>query len=171
MVDADRGFVVSAWSSSFRKSKWAGVISMASYAVVMHGQIEAILRRPSTRVIVAEEPGETVDGVRPYLYGFVAVRTDLPLPFVYYVYVKQQFRRARTRLDLEQGYATQLLAAAGVDPMRPFSYGFRTATGDVLTMDRWRDGEIVVPRKIPRASWDPLPARYEEPDEQRKDQQ
>lgn len=162
MVDADRQFVISGWSSSLRTSKWSGLISMSRWAYTMHLEIEAILRRPGTAVIVAEEPGEQIEtdsGPRPWLYGFIATREDLstPVPYVYYCYVKGPFRRARARLNLEQGYATQLFAAAGIDPTKPFLYASRTSSSEAL-LDR-----------IPRAEWDPLPARYEEPNEREQE--
>lgn len=172
MLDADREFVVSGWSSSLRTSRWAGMISMVRWADVMHAEIKGILARPSTSVIVAEEPGETIDDVRAWLYGFIAIRTDLAMPYVYYVYVKHAFRRAR-RLGLPDGYARQLFAAAGIDPAAPFSYGCRTSASEAIAADlREPDGTIIPGTgKIPRAEWDPIPARYEHPHERDRDQE
>jgi hypothetical protein len=156
MLDSDHDFVVSGWSSSFRTSKHAGLIAMATYADTMHLEIDAILKRSSTSVIVAHEPGEVVmtnAGERPFLYGFIATRNDLPMPYVYYVYVKSAFRRARRRHGRKRGHAEDLFAAAGVDRSRRFGFACRTAISDQIQSDH----------KIPLAEWDPLPARFERP--------
>lgn len=151
MADEDRDFVVSGWSSSFRLSKYAGALTMERYADVMHGEIAAILARRDTRVLVAYEPGETIDGERPFLYGFLVERVGGPLPYVYYVFVKKFYRQGRERHGLDLGHAAGLFAAAGIDPLAPFSYMFRTSWSDQLTT------------KIPLAEWDPIPGRFEVP--------
>ena len=169
MIDADRQFVVSTWSSSYRTSPYAGMLAMDTYADVMHREIDRILDHPSTRTIVADEPGETDHEGRPFLYGFVCVR-DLDVavarltlrasaaaaddcgpvranPYVYYVYVKRPYRRGLHN-GLPQAMGTELFRAAGVDPRRPFEYGCHTSYCSQLS------------RKIPRAQFNPLPARY-----------
>jgi hypothetical protein len=154
MLDDDLDFVVSGWSSSFRLSPFAGLIDMRTYADVMHRQIAEVLARPSTVVTVAYEPGEIVEtpaGPRPFAYGFLAQRTDLAAPYVYYVYVKAPYREGRRRLGLELGHAAALFEAAGIDPRSPFRFACRTVIGDQLA------------RKVPLAEWDPLPARFERP--------
>lgn len=154
MIDEDRDFVISGWSSSFRTSQYAGLVSMRIYAQVMHAVIEEILDRPDTRVLVAHEPGEFDHQGRPFLYGFLATRAGRA-PYVYYVYVKAPFRQGRARHGLELGHAAALFTAAGIDPRRPFGYACRTSLSDRLT-DRFTG-------KFPLAQWDPLPARYERP--------
>lgn len=141
MIPADREFVRSGWSSSYRTSYAAGLISMDTWADVMHREINAILDRPSTAVTVAHEPGETDHVGRPFLYGFIAA-LKRPDPYVLYAYVKAPYRRQRI--------AARLFAAAGVDPKRPFGYACRTGYCDQLAA------------KIPAASFNPLPARYQE---------
>lgn len=149
MQPADRQFVISGWSSSYRVSDHAGLISMSRWADTMHREVAAILDHPSTRTIVAEEIGEVDHQGRPFLYGFLAYQWLARMqPYVYYVYVKTPFRRGRERLQLDRGYASQLFAAAGIDPRAPFMYACRT---DML-------GDLA--RKIPLAEFNPLPARF-----------
>lgn len=156
MTDDDLDFVVSTWSSSYRLSPYAGLLAMATYADVMHREIATILARPSTAVTVAHEPGESVEtpaGPRPFVYGFIAIRTDLPGPYVYYVFVKGAYRRGRRRLGLPEGHATALLRAAGIDPRDPIKFACRTPLGDLAA------------RKTPLAEFDSLPGRFERPEE------
>jgi hypothetical protein len=152
MVEADLEFVISGWSSSYRL--YAGLFAMETYADVMHAELATILARPSTAVTIAHEPGEFVEtenGPREFAYGFIATRTDLPEPYIYYVFVKGAYRRARRRLGLEVGHATSLLRAAGIDARRPFRYGAETPLGRRLV------------RHLPFATYDQLPARFERP--------
>jgi len=145
MRNADRQFVISGWSSSYRTSFHAGMLSMASYSDVMHREIARIIDHETTLTLVAEEPGETVDSGKPFLYGFIAAR---PPDYVYYVYVKAPYREGRRKFNLPQGYAEQLLRACRIEPTRHFSYACRTAYCSELSA------------KIPLAEFNPLPARY-----------
>jgi hypothetical protein len=149
MIPEDRDFVVSTWSASYRMSPHAGLLSMKTYAEVMHREVERIIDHPTTAVIVADEPGETDHEGRPFVYGFIARRRDLPhmRPYVYYVYVKTPYRRGRHR-KLPQAMATSLFLAANVDPRRPFTFACFTTYCEQLA------------RKIPLAKWDPMPARF-----------
>lgn len=150
-LPADRDFIVSTWSSSFRTSHYAGMISMRNYADVMHREIAIVLDHPSTLTLVAEQPGETDEEGRPFLYGFVSAasrhRPESP-PYVYYVYVKSPYRRGKERHQLDKGYGQLLLEAAGVRPRTPFRYGYQTSMS------------LQLASKIPLGEWDPLPARY-----------
>lgn len=157
MQPVDRQFVLSGWSSSYRVSDHAGLISMSRWATVMHREVAAILDHPTTRTLVAEEPGEVDDKGQPFLYGFLVwcelsgAIAGLPpqgLPYVYYVFVKTAFRRGRERLGLERGIAAQLFAAAGINPRAPFMYACST---DMLG---------AMARKIPLAEFNALPARF-----------
>ena len=157
MTAADRDFVISGWSSSYRTSFYAGPISMKRYASVMHVEVADIIDNPRVTTTVAYEPGETIDGTKPLLYGFVTVGDEPAMisgrhvPHVFYAYVRAPYRRAAQRFGLPAGYATQLLAVAGVDPARPFLYACRTPILAELE------------RKIPLAEFNPLPARFMEP--------
>ena len=156
MIASDRDFVVSGWSSSFRQSFHAGMLSMESYALVMHREIARILDHPSTETLVAEELGQTDHLGRPFLYGFLTRRRGAP--YVYYCYVKSPYRRGQLRHGLRAGYATPLFAAAGIDPRAPFGYACQTPYVSKLA------------RRIPLAQWDPLPARYLETSNERTEE-
>lgn len=139
MRASDFQFVVSGWSSSFRLSHTAGMITMDDWATVMHRQIAKVLDRLSTTTIVAHSAGD-----EDHLRGFIAARLA-PAPYVYYLFVKEPYRRA--------GHARELFAAAGIDPEMPFAYACKTAW-----TARLRD-------KIPAAQYDPLNVRFPEPKE------
>lgn len=148
-IAEDRAFVVSTWSSSYRLSQHAGLLGMAGYADVMHREVARILDHPSTLTLVAEEPGEVDHEGRPFLYGFLSVRRpDSEMPYVYYAYVKTAYRRGKARHGLGRGVASLLFAAAGIDPRKPFAYACATKFSETLE------------REIPRAEFNPLPARY-----------
>lgn len=136
--DTDRRFIVSAWSSSFRRSEDAGLIQMEDWADVMHAQIERALDRTDVQALVAYETAAS-PGLFD-LYGFIVADLELAPPLVLYVYTKQAYRRS--------GIARRLFAAAGVDPAMPFHYACRT-----LFVSELAD-------KIPRAAFRPLLARY-----------
>ena len=137
----DRAFVISGWSSSYRTSHSAGMISMATWGEVMHREITAMLDRPHVQTIVAHNPIDP-DPVAD-LYGFIAFDLTPRHPYVFYVYIKQHYRNRQ--------HARGLFAAAGIDPARPFAYACRT--GAVHRAERL----------IPMAKWDPMYARFAEP--------
>lgn len=150
MTDEDRTFVVSGWSSSYRMSHFAGPISMKRYAKVMHAEIEALLDHPAVETIVATRVGETDHLGRPWLYGFIASSRSIMRdgrPYVLYVYVKLPYRRGKTQ-GMVSGYASMLFEAAGIDPCKPFVFGWQTPAS------------IGLSRKMPFAVFDPLPMRY-----------
>ena len=161
MQPGDRPFVISGWSSSYRTSKYAGLLAMDTYAYVMHREVGRLLDHPRVATIVACEPGETIDGTKPFLYGFITVGIDpvqlgsAMVPHVLYVYVRTPYRRARSRLGASAGYATQLLEVAGVDPLAPFVYACETNVVSELS------------KLIPLAEFNSLPARFLEHHEQR----
>lgn len=155
MNQDERAFVVSGWSSSYRLSPHAGLLPMHAYAAIMHPVIESILDHRTTRVLVAEAPGEVDDKARPFLYGFLVYREPR---YVYYAFVKSEFRRGRERYQLEQGYGRQLMAAAGIDPARSFEYACHTNFATDL-----RDAG-----KLPHATFNPMPARFLHVEEERR---
>lgn len=148
----DRGFIVSTWSSSFKTAHAAGLITAEDWADVMHVQLGKILDRPDARAIMAFDRDDP-----DFLYGWIAGETCGRDPVVWYVYVKEPFRRAgyENGVRIGDGCARQLFAALGVDPTRPFLYACKTPACSKLA------------DKIPRARWNPLVARY--PNEQRKE--
>lgn len=148
MTPEDRMFVISTWSSSYRTSHQAGLISMASWADIMHRQIVRIISHPAVTTLVAYEPGVTDHKGRAFLYGFLTCATQQTVPYVYYVYVKSPYREGKRRFQLTKGHAELLFEAAGIDPRAPFAYACHTPTVSDLA------------RKIPLAELNPLPARY-----------
>jgi hypothetical protein len=155
----ERAFVISAWSSSYKSSHFAGLIASEDWATIMHVQIGKLIARPTVRTIIACDPPSS-------LYGFIVgdtaklVPLDLHVqghrtervmvPVVHYVYVKDPYRSEDERGGSRAGprYARGLFAALGVDPMQPFAYTCRTAI-----VARLAD-------KIPRARLMPAAARY-----------
>jgi GNAT superfamily N-acetyltransferase len=140
MQPADRQFVISGWSSSYRASKFAGLIRNSSWATVMHREIDAYLDMPDTQTFVACEPGEFDHLEREFLYGFIATRRT-GAPYVYYCYVKRLYRG--------RGIARGLFDAAGVDPAGEFAYACETGASIELR----RAG------KISASTFDSVPAK------------
>lgn len=149
MIADDRAFVVSGWSATYRTSPHAGLLPMPDYAAIMHPIVNGILDHPTTRVIVAEQPGETDHEERAFLYGFIVFAAS-PARYVYYLFVKGEFRRGETRYELARGFGRQLMAAAGIDPARAFEYACHTS--DITEL---RDAG-----KLPHATFNPMPARF-----------
>ena len=138
LVTADEmNYVYGGWLASFRTSHGAGVVRMARYAEVYSDTITHILRRPGADVVVAELGGA--------LCGFLCAERGHRLPVVHFVLVDKASRRS--------GIARGLFRAAGVDPMKPFVFTFKTG---VITRLR---------AKIPMAKYDPLQARFDETQE------
>jgi hypothetical protein len=146
-TDSDRDFVVSSWSSSFRTSYTAGLISMERWADVMRPELVAILERPNVRTLLA------VDKKTPsHLYGFVTADMTTQLEklergewrewpaMLYYCYVKSAYR--------EHGIARGLFEAIGLDPRSRFLVACKTSWFSRLA------------GKIPLARWNPLVARF-----------
>lgn len=109
-----------------------------------------MLARPTVRTLVAH--GE--DDANAYR-GFISVDTSGRIPYLYYVYVKEVYRRA--------GHARALCAAAGFNPAHRFHYACRSQIGDRLTGSRevWLAGELTtLAPKYKLAKHDPLWARF-----------
>ena len=134
----DRAFIVSAWDASYEDAHTSGMIPMQLWADTMRPIIEHYLDRPYARTFVAYNPDDP-DPLAD-LHGFICGEPDEKPPIVYYVYVKEPYRR--------DGIATKLFAALGIDPNRPFEYLCSTPVMPHLV------------RKVPFAKWKPNPARY-----------
>ncbi len=134
----DAEFIVSNWSRTYKASKSCGMIAPEDWAAVMHRQIQQLLNRPEVQTIVAYE--NTVDD---FLYGFIAGNPVGSPPFVFWVHVKENYRKA--------GYARGLFAALGIDPALPFAYTC------------WTPIIMKVSSKIPRTTHIPL-TRYPQPE-------
>lgn len=148
----ERRFVISSWSSSYKASHFAGLITADDWAAVMHVQLGKILDRPATRTLVAV----SADPLRPFLYGFIAGNTSGRQPIVHFVYIKDGFRSERIAGRREgPRYARGLFAALGVDPEAPFLYTCRTPV--VSQLAHPTSGQS---SKIPRATFCPAAGRY-----------
>jgi hypothetical protein len=127
-----RNFVLGGWSSSFKHSDDAGMITASNWTRVMHPEIAAICTRPECRILVAVGTGADV-----YM-GFIAGEPDERV--VYYCFVKDTYRRG--------GIARALFAELGIDPRSRFAYPCETRLAKTLR------------RKIPFAVHDTAVARY-----------
>lgn len=135
--DGDRTFVISHWSSSYKKSHSAGLIQAEDWASVMHPQIAKVLDRPGMRTIIAYEKDEP-----DFFYGFITGDDEdiIDTPVIAYVYVKENYRRS--------GIARGLFKAFGVEPNQRFVYACRTGIVSKLSS------------KIPLSRFNPLEVRY-----------
>ncbi len=131
----DLRFIVSAWSSSYKNSHTAGMIHTDDWATVMHKQIERLIAQPSTTTIAAFESSDP-----KFVYGFVCGDVSREAPIIFYVNVKEPYRRS--------GTARALFAALGVNPERRFYFACKTAIVATLA------------GKIPSARFAPELARY-----------
>lgn len=141
---ADRHFVVSTWTQSYRGAFTAGLIQDEDWYRVMDEQVGKALDRPDVRTIVAVDAQ-----AREHLHGFLTADTEERPPLVYYAYVKAPYRRGGNgRLWEGPGIARGLFAAAGIDPSLPFNFVCSTPMVRVLQ------------KKIPMARWLPLLGRF-----------
>jgi GNAT superfamily N-acetyltransferase len=108
-LPADRPFLVSTWSRSTKLMHSAGLISSESWPGVMHPELERILDRDDATALIACERDDP-----DYFYGWVAGDTSGRVPVLFFVYVKEPYRRT--------GVARRLLAAIGIDPSQYFIY-------------------------------------------------
>lgn len=135
----DLPFVMGGWLSTFRTAHAAGLISMERYESIYTEEIFRLMRRPKCDVVVAFFPEET-DHVAD-LAGFLCAERLKAGPVVHYVYTAPNYRK--------EGIARGMFAAAEIDPGGVFTYTFKTG---VVTDLR---------RKMPRATYNPLCARFE----------
>ncbi|HEY4056668.1 MAG TPA: hypothetical protein VGM39_08665 [Kofleriaceae bacterium] len=144
---ADRHFIVSSWTQSYRTAFTAGLIQAEDWYPIMDAQVEKVLARPDVRTMVAHDPNET-DGIADLLGFLTADVAEIP-PLVYYCYTKVSYRRAgRGRIWDGPGVTRALFDAFGIDPERPFNYVCSTPMARTLA------------RKIPMAKWQPLLGRF-----------
>lgn len=127
--------VVSMWSASYKKSHYAGLIWHEDWADVMHPQIANVIERADLTTIIAYEATDP-----DFLYGFIAGDMSERVPVVYYVYVKEPYRK--------NGIARGLFGALGVDPSKYFVYVCKTGVVSTLA------------HKMPSARFNNLEARY-----------
>lgn len=146
-VPEDRRFLVDAWARSFQFAHSAGMIAVENWFAVMIPEIERVLDRPDAQTFVAFEPSD--DTRLADIYGFIVFDPVTTPPTVFYVYVKEPYRRS--------GIARRLFTAAAVDPEKPFVY---SCTTPIVS-------RLYHARKIPMARWNPLVARFAKDDPRR----
>jgi len=136
--DSDRcSLVVPLISRAYKSAHTAGLIQMEDWAAIMHLQITKMLARPNVRTILAVEATD-----QNFVYGFIAGDTSRGVPVVYFVYVKEPYRK--------EGIARGLFGELGVDPRRKFIYVAKTGVV----------AEIARANKIPFAQFNNNEARY-----------
>ncbi len=134
-TDDDRAFVLSSWSSSYKHAHQSGIIRTESWAGLMRAELEAHLSRPGARTTVASEHKDP-----HHIYGWICGDTSDDVPAIFYVYVKEPYRRS--------GIARDLFKALGVQPHERFVYACKTAIVPTLA------------RSIPAARFNPALLRY-----------
>jgi GNAT superfamily N-acetyltransferase len=139
----DRRFITDAWLKSYKGAHAAGLIDAYDWYAVMLPQLDKIFARPGVVTLVAHNPEQPVDAYAG-LYGFICGEPESEPRFVYYVAVKEPYRR--------MGIARGLFEALGVDPRSRFDYACKTA---VLTYP------TNLSLKIPLARWNSVGARYD----------
>ena len=133
-----RNFIVRSWLASYRDADSAGMVAVEDWYDVMTPQVVKVLDQPDVVATVAYET--TNDDAGSNAYGFIVGDTSERPALVYYVFVKQPFRRS--------GVARGLFAAIGVDPEMPFHYVCSTPWVSRLQ------------RKIPMSRWTPRAGRF-----------
>lgn len=139
----ERRFVIDAWLKSFKGAHAAGLIDAYKWYEVMIPQLDLIWSRPGVRTMVAFNPESRPDDAAG-LYGFLCAEPDSEPPMVYYVCVKEAYRR--------MGIARGLFKAIGVSPTQRFLYACKTPALS------YPDN---LATKAPLAKWDPIGARYD----------
>lgn len=134
----DHRFIVSSWVTSYRDADTSGFIQVEDWHALMYPQIEKALARPDVVATVAYETSDPDRGAD--LYGFIVADVTERPALVYYLYVKQAYRRS--------GIARGLFEAIGVDPARPFHYVCSTPMASLLQ------------RKIPMSRWMPRLGKF-----------
>lgn len=140
-IESELRFIRDSWVSSYRNAKTAGVIQVEDWYAVMIPQVTKILSKPDVRTVVAVVPGVT-DHIADLL-GFITADTEERPALVYYVFVKEHYRRGGAgRLWKGPGVGRGLFTAMGIDPARPFNYVTSTPMCRILE------------RKIPMSRWE-----------------
>jgi len=105
----DEDFVFSSWLSSWRNSKWAGVIPNHLFADVTRVAVNQLLGR-GAKVLMATNPDDPQQ-----LLGYVCFEPGV----IHYCFTKDVVRGL--------GVATALLLASGTDRAKPFVVSFLTS--------------------------------------------
>lgn len=121
-TSAHQAFIRNAWLNAVKFCDTPFPIQMSDYRRVLWEQLGKVLSRPGAETLVAL-------GDSPDVYlGFIAFDRVLESsPYVYFVYVKEAFRR--------MGIGRGLFAAAAIDPQRHFRYACHTPVVDRIRED------------------------------------
>lgn len=136
VTDGDLGLVYNSWLRSFRPSNGAGPVRACDYWDVYTRQIDELRTRPGFRWAVADMLGDGrhiagwIAWLEPGRHAHRDPESKQSLicgaPALLYVYVKDNFRRARSKGQAASGIGTQLLKHAGIDPAAPWCFAFWT---------------------------------------------
>ena len=157
-------FIGASWLESFRESHFAGPVPYDVYREVYPRIIVWYTEREGAELWVAYNPEASEQW-----FGFVAIernvwegRSKRSLPAIQYIYTKAIFRtkmyRGNGEMRVEErgaGVARALLAAAGINPLKPFVYGWRTAIAAELVAHKKLSGHY-----NPLAFRSPKPATH-----------
>lgn len=147
---SDRAFIVPTWSRAYKSSRYAGMTWHEDYAAHQHRQINHALDLPDARAVIAYESNDPA-----FFYGWIAGDVSEALPIVYFIYVKDGFRK--------QGHARRLFRALGVDPARPFVYACNNdvvhelCDAGKIPLARFNPNELRYPKTARRGTWRPNP--------------
>lgn len=151
----DRKFIVDSWAGSYRDAFTSGLIQVEDWYEIMIPQLGKVLARPDVVATVAcipTAPDRVAD-----LVGFIVADTTERPPLIYYVFVKEHYRRAgRGRLWGGPGIGRGLFDAIGVNPSQPFNYVCSTPMCRTLA------------RKIELSRWQPHLGRFPKAERRRR---
>jgi GNAT superfamily N-acetyltransferase len=141
MTDADRGFVIDGWLTSYRDTRDIAYVEDEHFWSTYAPVIERALKR----CCVLVEEGEVRRGFiafepEPYETSYRGVTSTMH-GYVWYVYVAQPFRGWKIARDL--------MTAAGIDPESRFGFAAQTRAS-------W---ELRKANKITNAHYDPYRTR------------
>lgn len=135
----DRKLICDSWARCYRLSEAAGFVDMAAWMSVAVEQAKRYIARPYVTALIAYEDEAWAEAAD--IYGCIVADTTDPVPDLYHLYVKDEYRR--------RGFARALFAAAGIDPARPFRFLCETRSSKA----------IAAAGKMPKATFDPVPIR------------
>jgi len=128
-------FILDSWSSSYRKSKYAGTVPNNHWEEIARATATQLMSRPGCRTIVALVPGENEN--RGRVMGYSIAEPGI----LHWIYTKKDFRRL--------GIATQMLAeqmSQWDDRDKKYPRFTHKTDSSYRFLPRWW-------------KWDPIPAR------------
>lgn len=83
-------FILDSWSSSYRKSKYAGTVPNNMWQEVSRSSATQLMSRPKCRTVVALTPtGINIDAPRGRIMGYSIAEPGI----VHWIYTKKDYRR------------------------------------------------------------------------------